>query len=129
MPGAISIWSARGEWEHIKLLKGHTAAVNAIAVHPTGTIALSTSRDRQMRLWDLVKGSCAYQAPLGAEGDLVTFLPGGKLYAVGTGPNVTLHTTQVRHLGMQAFALSCSFYYLPQTRQFASGCRVKRQHR
>lgn len=95
-PGAISIWAARGEWEHIKLLKGHGAAVSAIAVHPTGTIALSTSRDKQMRLWDLVKGACAYQAPLGAEGDLVSFLPGGKRYALGTGRTVTLHTTQVR---------------------------------
>ena len=95
VPGPVSIWQARGEWQHIKLLKGHSSAVNDIAVHPAGTIALSVSRDKQMRLWDLSKGSCAYQAPLGAEGDSVKFPSDGKRYMVGTGRRVTLHTTQV----------------------------------
>ena len=76
-------------------MKGHSGAVNSIAIHPTGTIALSTSRDKQMRLWDLSKGATAYQAPLGGEGQLVAFLPEGRRYVIGVDRRLTLHTTQV----------------------------------
>jgi WD40 repeat protein len=93
--GPVSIWKVGGGWQHIKLLSGHSATVNDIATHPSGVIALSASRDKQMRLWDLCKGSCAYQAALGAEGDLVSFLPGGEHFLIGTGTTVTLHSTKV----------------------------------
>jgi WD40 repeat protein len=94
--GPVSIWKVGGGWEHIKTLSGHSAAVNDIAAHPTGTIALSASRDKQLRLWDLCKGSCAYQAALGGEGELVSFLPGGEQFLIGTGTAITLHSTKVR---------------------------------
>jgi WD40 repeat protein len=94
--GPVCIWQGQGDWQHIKAMKGHSGIVNAIAVHPSGSVALSVSRDKQMRLWDLSKGACAYQAPLGAEGALVVFLQGGAQYAVATGAKVSLHSVKVR---------------------------------
>jgi WD40 repeat protein len=90
-------------------MKGHSAPVNDIAVHPGGTIALSVSRDKQMRLWDLSKGACAYQAPLGSDGNLVVFLKGGSQYAIGTETKVTLHTTQVSTIQLFSCEKGCSF--------------------
>ena len=94
--GAVCIWQAAGEWQHIKAMAGHSGVVNDVAVHPSGSVALSVSRDAQMRLWDLTKGSCAYQAPLGGEGTVVAFLQGGARYAIGAGAKATLHSVKVR---------------------------------
>lgn len=49
------MWRAGGEWEHLKLMKGHRGAVNALAVHPSGRLALSVAHDRQLRMWDLLR--------------------------------------------------------------------------
>jgi WD40 repeat protein len=53
--GGIAIWRAGGEWEHLKMMKGHRGAVNALAVHPSGRLALSVAHDRQLRMWDLLR--------------------------------------------------------------------------
>lgn len=102
--GEICIWKADGDWELVKTMKGHKAAVNCLAAHPSGSLALSVSRDKQMRLWDLTKGSCAYQAPLGSEGDVVGFFPSGDTYFIASsdpatpkGSTISIHNTQVRH--------------------------------
>lgn len=92
----MCLWgAAAAEWRLAKALKGHAGAVHALCAHPAGAAALSVARDRQMRLWDLAVGRCAYQAPLGGEGLAVEFLEGGSRYAVAVGAAVTLHSTQV----------------------------------
>lgn len=100
--GEICIWKADGDWELVKTMKGHKAAVSCLAAHPSGSLALSVSRDKQMRLWDLTKGSCAYQAPLGCEGDAVGFFPDGDTYFISSsdpasakGSNISIHNTEV----------------------------------
>ena len=94
--GTVCLWgAAAAEWRLAKALKGHAGAVHALCAHPAGAAALSVARDRQMRLWDLATGRCAYQAPLGGEGLAVEFLEGGSRYAVAVGAAVTLHSTQV----------------------------------
>eukprot|EP00892_Ulva_mutabilis_P002863 jgi/Ulvmu1/12578/UM092_0008.1 len=99
--GDVCIWKAEGDWELMKTMKGHKGAVNCLAAHPSGRLALSVSRDKQMRLWDLGKGSCAYQAPLGAEGDAVGFFPAGETYFIASsnpasaaGSTVSIHNIQ-----------------------------------
>ena len=42
--GSISVWQAGGQWDHLKLMKGHRGEVNSIAVHCSGKLALSTAR-------------------------------------------------------------------------------------
>lgn len=83
-------------------MKGHRDLVSSMSPHPSGKLALSVSRDKQMRLWDLTKGQCAYQAALGDDGDLVGFFQGGDMYYVSSsdpstakGSKVSLHSIQV----------------------------------
>lgn len=100
--GSICVWRAEG-WEHVKAMSGHKDLVSGIRPHPSGKLALSVSRDKQMRLWDLNKGSCAYQAALGMHGDLVGFFERGEMYYVSSsdsssakGSKVSFHSIQVR---------------------------------
>ena len=86
----------------MKAMSGHKDLVSDIRPHPSGKLALSVSRDKQMRLWDLNKGSCAYQAALGTHGDLVGFFEGGEMYYVSSsdsssakGSKLSLHSIQV----------------------------------
>lgn len=102
--GDICVWRAEGYWEHVKGMKGHRDIVSSMSAHPSGKLALSVSRDKQMRLWDLTKGSCAYQAALGSAGDLVGFFSGGDMYYVSSsdpstpqGSKVSLHSIQVSY--------------------------------
>jgi WD40 repeat protein len=34
--------------------------VNDLAIHPSGKFFLSAGRDRSLRIWDAMKGRCAY---------------------------------------------------------------------
>jgi WD40 repeat protein len=69
----------KGDWEHLKQMKGHKGSVNSLAVHPSGRLALSVAHDRALRMWDLVKGRCTYTAKLDAEGDNLQFCPSGEV--------------------------------------------------
>jgi WD40 repeat protein len=53
--GGVAIWAAGGEWEHLKMMKGHRGGVNALSVHPSGRLALSVAHDKQLRMWDLLR--------------------------------------------------------------------------
>lgn len=88
--GSISIWRAGGGWEHLKSLRGHRREVTALAVHPSGRLALSTSRDGTFKMWDMVKGRCTFTTKLEAEAEGVAFAPGGGSYALLTGLQVSL---------------------------------------
>jgi protein MAK11 len=44
------------DWELLKVLKGHTGAVNSLAVHPTGKVLLSAGADCTLKTWDLTRG-------------------------------------------------------------------------
>ncbi|GLC45171.1 hypothetical protein PLESTB_000427800 [Pleodorina starrii] len=90
--GAINIWRCR-DWEHLKVMRGHRAAVNSMAVHPSGRLALSTARDNSIRMWNLAKGRCTYTAPLETEADEVAFLEGGETYFLIAGNRITVHGT------------------------------------
>lgn len=61
-----------------KKLKGHRQAVNSISVHPTGKLMLSTSKDKTVRTWNLIKGRLAFVTNLKEAADLVRWSPNGK---------------------------------------------------
>jgi WD40 repeat protein len=42
--GAICVWKAGGDWQHLKIMRGHKSSVNSISVHPSGKLALSVAR-------------------------------------------------------------------------------------
>lgn len=49
----IIIWRVR-DWENFGTLKGHTARINDLDIHPSNRIAVSVSEDHSIRLWNLM---------------------------------------------------------------------------
>lgn len=49
----IIIWRVR-DWENFGVLKGHTARINDMDIHPSNRIAVSCSEDHSIRLWNLM---------------------------------------------------------------------------
>jgi len=79
--GLVCIWRVY-DWSLLHILGGHKGAVTAVALHPSGKLALSTGRDRSLRLWDLVKGRCAYITKLEAVAESVKWSEDGEAYAL-----------------------------------------------
>lgn len=51
--GKLCVWDCK-DWSLMTILKGHKPGpVTSIAVHPSGKVALSTSRDNSLRMWNL----------------------------------------------------------------------------
>ncbi|KAG2444218.1 hypothetical protein HYH02_009156 [Chlamydomonas schloesseri] len=90
--GAINIWRCR-DWEHLKVMRGHKGAVNALAVHPSGKLALSVARDSAIRMWNLVKGRCTYTTRLEAEAEGVAFSHTGDAYSLLSGSRISVFST------------------------------------
>ncbi|CAM9792042.1 unnamed protein product [Choristocarpus tenellus] len=72
----LCIWRVH-DWALLHVLGGHKAAVTSLSIHPSGRMALSVSRDRTMRLWNLIEGRCAYIKRLQGEGQLVSWSESG----------------------------------------------------
>ncbi|XP_014675570.1 PREDICTED: p21-activated protein kinase-interacting protein 1-like [Priapulus caudatus] len=78
--GTICVWGKR--WILLKTLKGHKGAVNCVAVHPSGKLALSVGKDKTLRTWDLMKGKQAFVVNLKIASDQVVWSPNGTYYSV-----------------------------------------------
>ena len=58
--GQLVIYKKR-DWSVQHILKGHEGGVSSMAVHPTGSMALTGGLvDGRLKLWDLTKGRLAY---------------------------------------------------------------------
>ena len=53
--GTLCLFHAR-DWTVLRVLRGHKARVNSVAVHPSGKVALSVGKDKTLRMWDLMRG-------------------------------------------------------------------------
>ena len=42
------------------MLSGHKEAITSVAIHPSGKLALSVSKDNTLKLWNLVQGTMQY---------------------------------------------------------------------
>lgn len=59
--GTLCVWRAR-DWTHLKTLEAHNSAILAVSAHPTGMLAISTSDDRALLMWDLSRGKVVFSA-------------------------------------------------------------------
>ncbi|CAM9328553.1 unnamed protein product [Ectocarpus sp. 12 AP-2014] len=87
----VCIWRVH-DWALLHVLGGHKAAVTSLSIHPSGRMALSVSRDRTLRLWNLLEGRCAYIKRLQGEGELVKWSPAGDSYLVVVGSTVSVYS-------------------------------------
>ncbi|HYW20578.1 MAG TPA: DnaJ domain-containing protein [Nodularia sp. (in: cyanobacteria)] len=72
-------------WRCLQTLKGHSAAVNALAISPDGKTFISGSNDRTVYLWALNTGKCLYTFYGQAEAVLcVAISPNGKQIISGS---------------------------------------------
>lgn len=80
--------SLAGGW-HQRTIQGHTGKVHAVAFHPNGRLAISTSQDLSARLWDVQTGQCL-RTPLEQSLPVecsVAFSPNGQFALIGSQSN------------------------------------------
>ena len=68
--GELCIWRT-SDWECLTRMKGHKAQVNAIAVHPSGRLAITVGADSKLMLWNLLTAKCNYTSALAESSTLV----------------------------------------------------------
>lgn len=109
--GTICIWKTKS-WELEKVMKGHKGAVNSLSVHPSGRLALSVSKDKSIRTWNLLTGRTAYTTGIKVVGEIVCWSPTGDAYAIVVGPKVTIY--KIKGV-MEPIVYTCNKYVLAMT--------------
>ncbi|KAK7501213.1 hypothetical protein BaRGS_00007698 [Batillaria attramentaria] len=89
----LCVWKVSG-WEPVRTFKGHKGAVNCVSVHPSGKLALTVSRDRSLRLWNLVDGRPAFTSNIKHDADLVVWSPDGNFYVVCWNTTINVHSVE-----------------------------------
>ncbi|XP_037085435.1 p21-activated protein kinase-interacting protein 1-like isoform X2 [Pollicipes pollicipes] len=100
-------------WQREKYLGGHRGGVTALAVHPSGRLALTSGRDRKLLTWDLVRGRVAFRTNLKAAAEFVLWSPDGSTYAVGVQGRCDVYsvaTAGVVHSLKSAGKINCAVY-------------------
>jgi len=99
--GKICIYKKR-DWSVQHVLNGHDGGIGALAVHPTGKLALSGGvTDGKLKVWDLTKGRLSFVNkinPVSTRGgrarydaiSSVIWSEGGDFYAFSHGTHVTV---------------------------------------
>ncbi|KAK3738362.1 hypothetical protein QZH41_014342, partial [Actinostola sp. cb2023] len=100
----ICVWNCK-TWECLKILKGHKGTVNSVSVHPSGRLAMSVSKDKHLRTWNLVTGRSAYVTHIKEDATLIKWSPSGDCYAVVIGNKIVLYKLAV---SMNTASLSCT---------------------
>jgi len=109
--GTICIWKSK-TWELEKILKGHKGAINSISLHPSGRLALSVSKDKSIKTWNLLTGRTAYTTSIKEVGEIVHWSPKGDAYAIVVGCRVTVYKIKGVH---DPIVYSCDKYILAIT--------------
>ncbi|XP_076238297.1 p21-activated protein kinase-interacting protein 1-like [Calliopsis andreniformis] len=91
-------WQIEKHWQ--KPHKG--LAVNTLAIHPTGKIALSTGADGILRTWNLVKGRQAYATNLAprlkldaANVTVLKWSPNGEKYLLAVNQRIDIYSVEL----------------------------------
>ncbi|KAK7304704.1 hypothetical protein VNO77_42590 [Canavalia gladiata] len=102
--GSLSIFDADG-FVHLKSLSVHRNAVNDLALHPSGKLALTVGRDECLAIVNLVRGRRSFCCRLGKEASLVRFDAAGDRFFMATEEKVSVHEAEDARLLLE---LECS---------------------
>nr|KYP50676.1 hypothetical protein KK1_027493 [Cajanus cajan] len=102
--GNLAIFDADG-FVHLKTLSVHRAAINDLALHPSGERALTVSHDQCLAVVNLVRGRRNFCCRLGVEASLVKFDASGDRFFMAAKDKVSVHQTEDARL---LFDLECS---------------------
>jgi len=87
----LGIWRVQ-DWLCVHILGGHKAAVTDIAVHPSGKLALSVSKDNTLKVWNLVQGRCAFTRRLHGHAVKVQWSASGEMYSLVVGSELQVYS-------------------------------------
>lgn len=92
----IIVWRVK-DWENFGTLKGHTARINDMDIHPSNRVVASVSDDHSIRLWNLMtvkKAAVLKLKKYNQNGQFVRWLkPEGKYFAVALMTKVLIYDT------------------------------------
>lgn len=91
--GSIIVWNC-ATWDCLKVLRGHTAAVLDLSVHPSGRLALSIGADKTVYAWNLLKGRSLYKKGLKSYPSLVKWFRNGNAYAIASRQLIDLYDVE-----------------------------------
>lgn len=83
----LYIWRVY-DWQQLHILGGHKDIVTDFAIHPSGKIALSISKDHTMKLWNLVQGRCSFTRRLRSMAEHILWHPSGDYYLLMTNAEI-----------------------------------------
>jgi len=86
----ICIWRM-SDWSCLHILGGHKKGITGLAIHPSGKVALSVSKDNTMKMWNLVEGRIAFTRRLKGSADAVHWDPSGRFYLLVMSTSVVVH--------------------------------------
>ncbi|XP_057433073.1 uncharacterized protein LOC130725900 [Lotus japonicus] len=101
--GSVCIFDA-DSFVHLKTLPIHRKAVNDLALHPSGTLALTVSRDRCFAMVNLVRGRRSFCCRLDNEATIVKFNAAGDAFFMAADETVSVHQAEDARL---LFQLQC----------------------
>ncbi|XP_061358161.1 uncharacterized protein LOC133302409 isoform X2 [Gastrolobium bilobum] len=102
--GSLCLYDADG-FVHLKTLTVHRKAVNDLALHPSGKLALTVGRDECLAMVNLVRGRRSFCCRLDKEASLVRFdAGGGDNFFMATEEKVSVHNAEDARL---LFELEC----------------------
>ncbi|CAI9726809.1 p21-activated protein kinase-interacting protein 1-like [Octopus vulgaris] len=85
-------------WECLRVFRGHKAGINCLAVHPSGKLAFTVSKDKTMKAWNLIKGVRAYTTNLKRVADLVVWSLTGDTYCLVFNHKLEIYLTKTTGL-------------------------------
>ncbi|XP_067679198.1 p21-activated protein kinase-interacting protein 1-like [Haliotis asinina] len=89
----VCVWKTFS-WECLRTFKGHKDAVNCVAVHPSGKLALTVGKDRALHTWNLVRGRSAYITNIKQAADIVLWSPDGTRFLIVFSNRIDIYKTQ-----------------------------------
>jgi len=95
--GSLAVWKI-GRWECLRSLRGHKDVVTDFSVHPSGKLALSVSKDKTLRTWNLITGKCAYTSNIKFIAEFLLWSPAGDKYLLINGNTINIYNVETAEL-------------------------------
>lgn len=92
----IKVWDAHHDRELLRTFSGHSKAITDLDFHPSGRHFLSSSYDRQMKLWDTEYGKCISRFTTGKTPHCIRIQPasGGNEFISGSEKKIVQFDTR-----------------------------------
>ncbi|KAF5181914.1 p21-activated protein kinase-interacting protein 1-like, partial [Thalictrum thalictroides] len=91
--GTVSIYDA-DPFVHLKTIKAHKKGINDLAIHPSGTVALSVGRDSSFAMLNLVRGRRSFFCRLDKEATILKYNLEGEKFFIVNEEKVSIHDSE-----------------------------------